>query len=201
MNFLLFRVMVGQSPSQCRPPGMMLVSRLPLLPVFLPLVSWIILTATTSLTVPEYQRGVQGNIIIIFIPHHPGQRFFLCLFVFSLSFSSCSPMLPLRLPHRQVRGCALQNGSLDGGAFGGLTSFRLFNYYFIYISQHALPPPLSQVTQCYQPHCSLFYRESSREKRERGGDWGWCVRMWRVNTATLQPGFGACHAASVLRRS
>lgn len=141
----------------------------PLLPVFLPLVSWIILTTTTSLIVPEYQRGVQGN-IIIFIPHHPVQRFFLCLFVFlTLSFSFCSPTLPLRLPHRQLRGCALQTGSLDGGAFGGLTSFRLFNYYFIYISQHALPPPLSQVTQCYQPHCSLFYRESSREKRARWG--------------------------------
>lgn len=57
----------------------------PLLPVFLTLVSWIILTTTTSLIVPEYQRGVQGN-IIIFIPHHPVQRFFssVCLF-FSLS--------------------------------------------------------------------------------------------------------------------
>lgn len=137
----------------------------PLLPVFLPLVSWIILTSTTSLTVPEYQRGVQGN-IIIFIPHHPVQRFFPLFVCFSHSLLL---LLPLRLPHRQLRGCALQTGSLDGGAFGGLTSFRLFNYYFIYISQHALPPPLSQVTQCYQPHCSLFYRESSREKRARWG--------------------------------
>lgn len=72
----------------------------PLLPVFLPLVSWIILTTTTSLTVPEYQRGVQGN-IIIFIPHHPVQRFFPLFVCFSHSlllllqpYASSAPSSP-----------------------------------------------------------------------------------------------------------
>lgn len=163
-NFLLFPVICRTASLTKRSSPDDARCCLPPLPVFLPPASWIILTTTTSPTVTVYQRGVQGSI-------RPWLASSPTIHCSGLSSSSPAGRFLSAAAHRQPASPG--DARFNPGRWMAVFAADLHPLVYLIINIFIFlttprPPPLSQVTQYYQPcRCRLFHRERWEETRAR----------------------------------